>query len=57
MCKKSKQAAREKSAPRENEVEAMNDLDLISIFLSLLKEERNVTVQNAISPPRIPQVR
>lgn len=29
----------------------MNDLDITSIFLSLLKDERNVIVRNPISPP------
>ena len=31
----------------------MNNLDLTSIFLSLLKDDRNMTVQNPISPPNL----
>ena len=31
----------------------MNDLDLTSIFSSLLKEERKVTVRNPITPPNL----
>ena len=44
LSKRSKQKATEKSVPRENEVEGMNDLDLTSIFSSLLKDERKMTV-------------
>lgn len=51
--KKSKQKATKKSVAQENEVEGMNDLDLTSVFSSLLKYERNVTVRNPISPPNL----
>ena len=43
LRKESKHRATEKSVVRENEVEGMNELDLTSIFSSLLKNERNVT--------------
>ena len=51
--KKSKQKATKKSVAQENEVEGMNDLDLTSVFSSLLKYERNVTVRNPITSPNL----
>ena len=42
--KKSKQKATEKSVAQENKVESFSDLHLTSIFLSLLRDNRNVTV-------------
>ena len=53
LRKKSKHKATKKSIARENEVEGMNDLDLTSIFLSLLKDERIVTARNPIRPPNL----
>lgn len=51
--KKSQQKATKKSVAQENEVEGMNDLDLTSVFSSLLKYERNVTVRNPITSPNL----
>ena len=53
LRKKSKHKATEKSVAQENEVEEMNDLDLTSIFSSFLKDERNVTARNPVSPPNL----
>ena len=51
--KKSKQKATEKSVAQENRVECFIDLQLTSIFSSLLRDNRNVTVRNPISPPNL----
>ena len=51
--KKSKQKATEKSVAQENKVESFSDLHLTSIFSSLLRDNRNVTVWNPISPPNL----
>ena len=53
LGKKSKQKSTENSIALKNEVEDMNNLDLTWIFLSLLKDERNVTVRNPITPPNL----